>query len=175
MVGSWNVAKTTHVDHIVDNSVLSDGDNNRLVVGGRVDRAQTVKAFRQPSGHVRRENTIDGLTVDTFEECKVLRIQRLGAFEGGDFLDDEVRMAEDSTVVGQLLRSSKVALLRVGKLAGGEVLDGHSDGERSVCLDGSKVGGERELGAGHAIYAGNDTNGSGIAAIQEGSVRIALN
>ena len=65
----WNVSQTyfegTYVDTVIQRAVLSDRNNDRLVVGGRVDRANAVGTSGNAVGHLGRQLPTDGGVVQT--------------------------------------------------------------------------------------------------------------
>jgi hypothetical protein len=97
------------------------------------------------------------------EESEGTRIKGRGLGQAVQLLDDKVGVANNDTLTIDLLRSGKVVLLSIDKVASLEVVHSHDNIESSVGLDGTKVGRIDELGAGHAVYVGNNTNGGGVA------------
>jgi hypothetical protein len=144
--------------------VLSDGDDDRLVVGGRVDGAHSVCTGGKTIGDYLGKDTTHGSTVDTLEEGESARIKGLSLTQTlGQVLNDKVGVTDDQAVTSYLLGSSKVVLLGVDEVAGRELADGHLDGEVRVGGDGAHVRGVDELGGGHVVNVGDRPDGSGVA------------
>lgn len=112
--------------------MLGDGDEHRLVVRRRVDRAHLVEALRQTRRDGDRQDTVDCRIVHALEEGKLVGVAWLGLLEAREGLDDHMRMANNVPVLVNLLGRGKVRRGRVGEGAGGEVLDRELDVERRV-------------------------------------------
>lgn len=125
--------------------MLSDRDNDRLMIRRSVDGAETEITDGDTGGNSSRDLTANGSTVDTLEEEKLLGVSWSGLSKTGELLNDDVSVADDLAAL-QLLRSSEVALLCVDEVTSNEVIDCHCNGECAVCLDGTEVLGESELG-----------------------------
>ena len=67
-MGKTRDKRDTHVDHVVERAVLSDGAEHRLVVRSGVDRRKTVGASGKTSGDVRGKDVVNGLVIETLEE-----------------------------------------------------------------------------------------------------------
>ena len=125
--------------------MLSDGDQDGLMVSSGVDRSETVEALRETVGNVGGQDTILGRIVQTLEESKDVGVRGGRLLEAGDLLDNDVRMALNVSSAIDLLRSREVVLLGVDEVTGLKVGDSHTDGEGGVGLNGAKVGGELEF------------------------------
>ena len=71
----------TYVYAVIERAVLSNGDENRLVVRARVDGAHSVETSRQSRRDLGGQNVILGFLVETLEEREHLRVQRLGRLQ----------------------------------------------------------------------------------------------
>jgi len=144
---------------------LCYGDDDRLVVGSRVDRADTVRTGWETIIDSSGSNTSSIGIIDTLEEDEVTRVEGVGLSDTvRELLNSEVSMSDDLTLAVKLLGSSEVVLLSVGENTGLHLLDVHLNGERSVGLDGVVVvGREDELGGGHVVEGGDITDGAGVA------------
>lgn len=150
------------VNTIVETSVLSNGDDHRLVVRGRVDGADTVSSSWNTGCDISSNLTVDSRSVDTLEESELLGICDGGITQSVDFFDDDMGMTDDLTLSRELLRSSKVILVRIHKVTGFQVIHVEFDRKLGVGGDGTHVGRESKLGTGHIADAGNCTDGSRV-------------
>lgn len=157
------VTLDTHVDHVVDGTVLGNGDKDRLMVGGSVDRRKAVRAGRETRGDICGEDAVLRDVVETLEEGELGRVRGGRLVDSAELLNDDVRVALDVARGVHLLRRGEVVLVRVHEVARLEVVDGHRDGERRVGLHGAEVLGERELGRGHVRRRGDDAHRRGVA------------
>lgn len=78
--------------------MLSDGDEDRLMVRCSVDRGHTVDTSRETSGDVGGDDTADCCTVDTLEEGELGRVQGGSLSERVERLNDDVRVTNDITL-----------------------------------------------------------------------------
>ena len=76
----------THVDHVVERTVLRDSDKDRLVVRGGVDRRKTVDTSGETTGNVSREDTVRRGGVQALEERELGRVRGRGLVERGERL-----------------------------------------------------------------------------------------
>lgn len=143
--------------------MLSDWDQNGLVIGCGVDRGYLVCPSGQSGGDISRNNAIDGGRVQTLEERKLGRVCRRGLRERIERFDNDVGMAHNLPVIIQLLRCREVILLGVDKVSGLEVVDRQRDCESLVGGDGPKVLGGCEFGRGHVPLRGNAAHRSWVA------------
>jgi len=153
------------VDAIVDGTVLGDGDEDGLMVGCCVDRAQAVATSGETLVDRGREFAlaVSG-QVETLEEGKDVGVQGGLALEVVNLLNGDVRVADDDALVVDLLRSGVVVGRGVHEVAALNVLDGHGDGEGLVLVEIlGKVLGEDEFGGGHLVDSDDATHGSLVA------------
>jgi len=151
------------VDGVVKRAMLSDGDEDGLMVGCGVDRRKLIGTSRETIGNGRSKLTVLSSIVKTLEECENFGVGRRGLLEAGHLFDYNVRMAFDYATAVGLLRSGEVVLLSINEVASLEIADGHGDGESCIGLDGVAVLRRDELRRGHVVGGGNDTHGRGIA------------
>ena len=64
------------VHNVVQHTMLGDGHDDGLVVGGSVDGAHAVDAFRQPIRHVGSKNTVLRCLVQTLRRVSELICER---------------------------------------------------------------------------------------------------
>lgn len=98
---------------------------------------------------------------DHLEERKLSGVRGLSLIDGSQQLNDNMRMANDDTIL-QLLRSGKVVGLGVDKVTADQVLDVHSDSELGVGGHNTTVGREDKLGRRHVVGRGDSTDGSRV-------------
>jgi len=67
----------TYVYAVIERTVLSNGDENRLMIRARVDAAHSVETSIQAVCDFGGQDAILGRRVETFEECEILWIQRI--------------------------------------------------------------------------------------------------
>ncbi len=65
----------TYVDHIVERTVLSNSDQDGLMVRCGVDRSKTIAASRETVRDVSGQDTVVGLVVETLEESEDVRVR----------------------------------------------------------------------------------------------------
>jgi len=75
--------------------VLGDGDDHRLVVRRRVDRADAVGTRGDTSGDGRGQDAVDTRIIDTLEENKLLGVVGGDLVDRREGLNDKVRVADD--------------------------------------------------------------------------------
>jgi hypothetical protein len=63
--GTFENWKDTHVDAVIERTVLGDGDDHGLMVGRRVDRAETVSTSGETSRDGSGKNAVDTSVIDT--------------------------------------------------------------------------------------------------------------
>ena len=90
----------TYVYAVIERAVLSNGDENRLVVRTRVDAAHSVGTSRQASGHIGGQEATYGRCVESFKEHEYLRVQRLSRIQSRNCLNDQVAMTFNQPVFG---------------------------------------------------------------------------
>ena len=88
----------TYVYAVIERAVLSNGDENRLVVHTRVDAAHSVGTSRQAKRDVGGQNAIRGRCVESFKEHELVRVQRLRRIQGRNCLNDQVAVAFNQPV-----------------------------------------------------------------------------
>ena len=75
-------ALVTYIYAVIERAVLSNGDENRLVVRARVDAAHSVETSRQSRRDLGGQSVIrGGYVVETLEEREHLRVQRLSRLQ----------------------------------------------------------------------------------------------
>jgi len=142
---------------VILRTTLSDRHDNRLMVGGRGDRASTVVTGRETSLERGSEKTIAVTSVvDTLEESKVLSIRRVVGVVT-HVLDGDMGVANDVASLKRL-RGSVVGVVRVGERTGLQVGDLHGEVNLLVFLDALFV----VLGAGED-RRNHVTNGRNIS------------
>lgn len=119
----------THVNSIVQGTVLSDGNDERLVVSSGVDRRKLVHSSGQSFGDISSEDTVDSSSVKTLEESKDLRVGGCGLSDRVKLLDDDMGVTNDLSGRVQLLRCGEVVGVGVHESTGLHVVDGHADSE----------------------------------------------
>jgi hypothetical protein len=153
------------VDTVIERTVLSDGDENGLMVGCRVDRAQAVGTSGETLVDGSRELTlaVSG-QVQSLEECKDIRVQSVLALEIVNLFDGNVRMTDDDALIVDLLRSGVIVGSGVDEIAALNVFDFHRDCERLVLVEiRGKVFGKDEFGRGHLVDSDDTTHWSLVA------------
>ena len=158
--------------------MLCDGDEHRLVVGGRVDRGHLVSTRGQTTGYFSSKDAVHRLRVETLEEVELRRIRGRRARDRVNRLNDDVRVSVDHAVGSEVLRGSEVVQVRVHEEACVQVVDRHLHGEVRVCLDRVEVLREDELRGRHRSRSSNQAHrgavtraGLDLRAIREGEVR----
>jgi hypothetical protein len=148
------------VGAIFKSTVLSIADEGDLMVRGSVDRAHAVDTSGQAVGDGSSEDIILGSIVKALEEGKSGGVEGLGGLQIGHLLDGDVRVADEDTLVIDLLRSRVVVGLGVDKVTSDEVQDLHLDGEGLV-LDEAFVSvlGEDKLAARSNVEADDTSHG----------------
>ena len=126
--------------------MLGNSNEDGLMVGGGIDRSETVGTSGQTTCDISRQDTTLSFVVQTLEEGELSRVRRLSRGDGLNLLDDDVRVTLDITLSVDLLRSGEVVLVGVDEVTGLEVLDGHRNRESGVGLDSLTVNRECELG-----------------------------
>jgi hypothetical protein len=143
--------------------VLRDGDQSWLMVCSSIDRTHAVHSYGKPSGHICSQNAVVGGGIEALEKCKVLGIRDLCGFHSFDFLDNNMRMALEDTVLVGMGWSSKVVLLSIDEEASFQIVDAHLDSERGISTNGIKVLRVLELGRRHAILGNDGTHDRWVA------------
>jgi hypothetical protein len=162
-VGRWeSIFGNGEVDGIIERTMLSDGDNDWLMVGSSVYRRESVYTRWKTIGNVGSEHATVGSGVETFEECEHAWVGGCGLLQGCDFLDHDVRVALNLTLRVEYLRGGKVVLLSVNEESGLHVLDVHLNGELSFGLEDAKVEWKLEFGGGHVVDGRDKAHGGGI-------------
>jgi hypothetical protein len=136
----------SHVDRIVETTVLSDRTGDLLMVSGSVDGGNAVDTGWKTVGNGDSQNAVavrDG--IDTLEEGEDLRIQGLSRVERLHLLYGNMTVSLNDTI-DQLLRGSEVSACCIYKRSGIQVVDFESDVELGVGRNGTKVRGGLELG-----------------------------
>ena len=109
----YNRNESTYVDSVIERTVLSNGDEHRLVVRGGVDRRNLVSTRGETTANLSGEDAVLRLGVETLEEVELRRVRRRRARERVDRLDDDVRVAVDHAVRREVLRGGEVVRVRV--------------------------------------------------------------
>lgn len=128
--------------------MLSNRDNNRLVVGRRIDRAKAISTIRNSSSDINTEDTVHSRCVHALKEGKHLGVCWSSLTKGRQLLNDEMRVTDDEAIL-KLLGGSKVALVCIDKVTSDEILNIHRNGKVGVSRDSGTVGRVREFGRGH--------------------------
>ena len=89
----------TYVYAVIERAVLSNSDENRLVIRARVDAAHTVETSRQATRDLGGQDVIDGHVVETLEEREHQWIQRHNRVQSSNCLNDHVAVALNEPVV----------------------------------------------------------------------------
>lgn len=89
----------TYVYAVIKRAVLSNGDENRLVIRARVDAAHTVETSRQATRDLGGQDVIYGHIVEPFEEREQLWIQRYNRVQSSNCLNDHVAVAYNEPIV----------------------------------------------------------------------------
>lgn len=142
------ISRGGEVDTVIEGTMLSNGDNNRLMIGRRVDRAKTISTIGNTGSDINTEDTVHSSSVNTFEEGKHLGVCWSSLTKGCQLLNNEVRVADDKPIL-ELLGCSKVTLICVDKVTSDEILNIHRNGKVGVSRDSVTVSGVREFGRGH--------------------------
>ena len=149
----------THVDHVIKRAMLRDSNEDRLVVRRGVDRGQAVHTRGETRSDVCTDNAINRGGVDTLEECEDAGVRRGGLVDRVQFLNDDVRVADDGALCIDLLGRGVVVGLSVHERAGLDVVDRHVDCEGLVGWDRTEVRWERELRGRHVRRRSDNTHG----------------
>lgn len=142
--------------------MLGDGNEDRLMVGGRVDRGEFIRTSGETGSNISCELAIDGGRIQTLEESEHLRIVRGRLCNGGQGLNNDMRVALDLALRIEELGGSEVIFRSIHEETSLHSFDGHCDGESSVRLDGVTVLGGDEFGGGHVIGRRDDTHWSWV-------------
>lgn len=154
----------SEIGAIIQESVLSNRDDNRLMVGCGIDGADAVSSSRETISNVSGQNTTLSRSVDSLEESEDVGVRWLGLVEAGQLFGDKVGVTDDLTLSIELLRGSKVGRLSIGERAGLHTSNVHLDRERCVLLDRCiTVGREQEFAGRHVLDGRDLTNRGGIA------------
>jgi len=143
--------------------MLGDGDQNRLMIRGRIDGGEPVGTGLESSVNTGSEDTIRSSTIQSFEEGKAGGVSWVGLLQRVEEFNDNMGMAPDDTLAIQLLWCGEVVLLRVYEITSLKISDGHLDGEWGVGCNPSTVGWEHELRRGHNVHRGDDTHRGWVA------------
>lgn len=126
------------------------------MVGSRVDRERTIKARSQSSSEISAQSRITSKwRIQPLEEREVGGIEWLGGIEAGHRLDDNVRMADENTLVIHLSWSGVIVELGVCEETGLQVLELEFESESLVGCNFAKVEWEHEFG-GWDLVLGDD-------------------
>ena len=88
----------THVGAIIERAVLSNVDENRLVVRARVDAADSVGTSGQAVRDFGGQDTTLSLVVKTLEEREIIRVYWLSCSQRRKELNDHVAVAFNEPV-----------------------------------------------------------------------------
>ena len=166
--------------------MLSNSDDDRLVVRRRVDGAETISSCWNTSSNINIEYTIGSSIVDTLEEREPGWVSWCGLVECLQLLDDDVGVADDvaltvNSVEGRgrgleikshicaekkrnaLLRRRVIVRLRIHKVTRLQVPDSHLNRKRCVRLDRVTVLWVYEFRTRHVGRARDHTNWSRVA------------
>lgn len=141
----------THVDHVIEGTVLCDSHKDRLVVRRRVDARDPVRALGEAVRYLGRKHTTLRGIVQALEERELRRVRGRRVLDAVDLLDHDVRVSLDVARVVDLLRRAEVVRRRVHEVARREPADRHLHGERRVRLDCVQVLREHKLGGRHVV------------------------
>lgn len=153
----------THINSIVERSVLCDRNEDRLVVRSGVDGGKFVHASWQAVGDIRSQNASLSSTVESLEECKDGRVKGVGLLHVLQLLNDNMRVSPNDALAIELLRGREIVLLRVDEVTCFQILNGHTNRELLVCLDLAQILGEHEFGRGHPGLGRDCAHGSWVA------------
>jgi len=152
------------VDAVIERTVLCNGSNNRLVIGGRVDSADTVIARSKTISNICRQDSIIGNIVETLKESEDLRVGGSGLCKATvQQFNDNMGMSTDDTSSVKLLWCCEVVLLSVDEVTCFEIVDGELNLERLIVRNRAAVGRVDKLCRRHPVDIGNQPNGGGIA------------
>ncbi len=153
----------THVNNIIQHTVLGDTNQSRLVVSGGIDGTHSVNTSRKTIGNISRQDTIDGSVVETLEEGKVLGVGDSRRCQAVDLLNNNVRMSlKNATAIGER-GCGEVVLLSVDEETSLEVVDLHLDRELLVGLDLIQVLRVLEFGRGSLVLRNDNTHDGRVA------------
>lgn len=96
--------KKTHVDCVIERTMLSDGTEDGCMVFTSVDGSHAENTRGKTTCDISRQDAVLCLSVQTLKEDEFLRIGRRSIGQGGDLLDDDVRVTLDLTLSIELLR-----------------------------------------------------------------------
>ena len=133
------------------------------MVGGRVDGRNSVEALWEAVGDFGRKDPTLCCIVEALEEGEIFGVGGRRLLQRIEFLDDDVRVAEDPASIIELLGCSIVRLVWVGKMSRCQVFDGDLDGESLVRLDCCQIGRADELGRGHVVGVGDEAHRCRVA------------
>lgn len=143
--------------------MLSNGDDDGLMVGGRVDGANTVSTSGDTSSNGSSDGAVNSTTVNTLEEGEFIRICWGSLLQRCDRLDHDMSVSNNLSGIVHSLWRSKVVLLCVYKVTSVQVIEVKRDGELGVCLDSSTVLWKGEFSTGHVVDRGDNSNGCRVA------------
>lgn len=135
----------THVDHIVERTVLRNSNERRLMVGRRVDAGKTIGTRGETIRNVRAQDTAGSRVIQALEEGEASGVSDCGVANSVNRLNDDVTVALDLALSVHLLGCTEVVLVCVHEVTGLEIADSHGDGEGGVGGDGVEVLGVGEL------------------------------
>jgi len=136
------------VDHVIEGTVLSDGNDYGSVVRVGVDGCETVVACWDTGGDIDRDDAVDLGGVNTLEEGELRGVKDSRVVKVTHGLDDEVSVTDDDTLCVELLRSHVIRLVCIRENTSLHIVQGHLNRE---CLIGRNLGevlGENELAIG---------------------------
>ena len=155
------VVRNSKTNTVILRTSLSDRHENRLVVGGSRHGANAIIASRQTTSYSSSQQTAAiSSIVDALEKGKLLRIKRsLRVESAAGVLNSDVGVADDLTVVVEVLRSRVVGRRSVGEGSGVEVDHLHLDLEFRVGRNGVAVLRVDKDTGDHAGCGGDSTHG----------------
>ena len=155
------VVRNSKTNTVILGTSLSDRHENRLVVGGSRHGANAIIASRQTTSYSSSQQTAAiSSIVDALEKGKLLRIKRsLRVESAAGVLNSDVGVADDLTVVVEVLRSRVVGRRSVGEGSGVEVDHLHLDLEFRVGRNGVAVLRVDKDTGDHAGCGGDSTHG----------------
>lgn len=144
--------------------MLSDRGERRLVVGSGVDGAGAINTGREATSNDGGKDAIDSRIIESLEECEDKGIGDGGRRERVDLLNDDMRVADQGSLVVDLSWGGKEVGCSVGEESGLEIVDGDLHGEVDVGWNGVKIGRVLELSRGEISGRENATHDRWVAA-----------
>ena len=160
---SGAVGRDSEVDHVIERTVLRNGDEDGLMVSSGVDRCHAVDTSIKTVSNIGGHDTVHLSGVDTLEEGEDIRVIRRCLVKSSELLNDDVSVSDDVALGVDCLGRRVVVALGVDEVTGLKVVERHRDSEVLVGSDSVTVLGEDELAGRHVRGRCNDTHRGRVA------------